>query len=98
MYAEVPTQHVEAKQPLLEEGHVYLLSRFFVRANKDKYRPVDSNYMIEFTYYTMINEKTEVPPSFPVYTYNLISTENLSSYVGETKSFLGTLLPTYLLT
>lgn len=88
MYAEVPTEHVEAKQPLLKEGHVYILSRFVVRANKDKYRPVDNNYMIELTYYTMINEITEVPPNFPLYTYNLVPFENISSYVGETKTFL----------
>lgn len=75
---------------------MYIFSRFIVRANKDKYRTVDGNYMIEFSYYTTIEEKQEIPLSFPLYACNLVPFENISNYVGETRSFLGTLLPIHL--
>lgn len=57
IYAEIPKGHVEAKMALLQEEHIYTFSRFLVSSNKAKYRAVDSNYMIEISYYTKIEER-----------------------------------------
>ncbi|KAL6858850.1 hypothetical protein ACP4OV_017852 [Aristida adscensionis] len=55
MYAEIPASEVEAKRPLLEEGGVYIISRFRVSNAKSFYRPVDAKYMVEFTCYTKVS-------------------------------------------
>lgn len=52
IYGEVPKEHVEAKKDQLQAGHVYAFSRFLVYPNKEKYRAVDTDYMIQLTYYT----------------------------------------------
>ncbi|KAL6893463.1 hypothetical protein ACP4OV_007561 [Aristida adscensionis] len=61
MYAEIPASELEAKRPLLEEGGVYIISRFRVSNAKSFYRPVDAKYMIEFTCYTKINQPRKTP-------------------------------------
>lgn len=88
IYGEILGEHVEAKKNQLQEGHIYTLTRFLVRPNKEKYRAVDSEYMIEFTYYTQIEELSDTPSNFPTYAYKLVPFTTLPSYVGETRSFV----------
>nr|ADB85379.1 putative retrotransposon protein [Phyllostachys edulis] len=88
IYAEIPKEHVEAKRVLLQEEHIYTFRRFLVSPNKGKYRPVDSDYMIEIGYYTEIEELFDAAPTFPMYAYTLTPLENLDSYIGETRNFL----------
>jgi replication factor A1 len=46
MYGEIPEPEVETKSPLIEEGGIYVISRFRVSNAKSGYRPVDSSYMV----------------------------------------------------
>lgn len=43
--------------------------------------------MVELIYYTKIEEKTDVPPNFPVYAYSLIPFPELPNYVGGDSDF-----------
>ncbi|KAL6633538.1 hypothetical protein ACP70R_026209 [Stipagrostis hirtigluma subsp. patula] len=88
MYAEVPASEVESKQPLLQEGGVYVMSRFRVSNAKSFYRPVDMRYMIEFTCYTRIVPASDVPSGFPTMVYNLVPLPQLTGYRGDNRRFL----------
>lgn len=88
MYGEIPGEHVEAKKVQLQEDHIYTFTRFLVCPNKEKYRAIDSEYMIELTYYTQIKEPSDAPSNFPTYAYKLVPFTGLPSYVGETRSFV----------
>jgi hypothetical protein len=54
MYAEIPEQEVEAKSPLVEEDGIYVIGRFRVLNAKSGYRPVNAQFMVEFTLHTTI--------------------------------------------
>jgi replication factor A1 len=93
MYGEIPQQEVEAKSPLLQEGGIYVISRFRVSNAKSGYRPVDSPYMVEFTLHTTISAARTDLPAFPQYAYKITPIDALPSHAGDTKNFLGELLP-----
>jgi hypothetical protein len=82
-----PPDHVQFK-PLIEEGKVYNLSYFRVRASR-KYRPVDNDHMINFTKWTSLEEVVEIPPAFPMYTYSLTPLDQLPQRAEDTTFFTG---------
>uniref|UniRef100_A0A0A9CME8 Replication factor A C-terminal domain-containing protein n=1 Tax=Arundo donax TaxID=35708 RepID=A0A0A9CME8_ARUDO len=88
MYAEIRSEDVEAKRPLLTEGRVYTLKRFCVFKAKASYRPVESEFMMQITYHTLIEEKHDYPSDFPLYTYTLTNFDDLAALVGEIKRFI----------
>ncbi|CAD6244437.1 unnamed protein product [Miscanthus lutarioriparius] len=65
MYGEIPAQEVDTKSPLIEEGGIYVISRFRVSNAKSGYRPVDARYMIEFTLHTTVSPARNHMPHFP---------------------------------
>ena len=67
MYGEIPAQEVDTKSPLIEEGGIYVISRFRVSNAKSGYRPVDARYMIEFTLHTTVSPARNHMPDFPRY-------------------------------
>lgn len=89
MYGEIPEPEVETKGPLLEEGGIYVISRFRVSNAKSGYRPVDSPYMVEFTLHTTISAAKTDMPAFPQYFYRLTPIDALPSHAGDTRNFLG---------
>lgn len=93
MYGEIPEQEVDTKSPLLEEGGIYVISRFRVSNAKSGYRPVDSQYMVEFTLHTTISAARTDLPGFPRYAYKLTPIDALSSHAGDTRNFLGKFMP-----
>ncbi|XP_062194097.1 replication protein A 70 kDa DNA-binding subunit D-like isoform X2 [Phragmites australis] len=88
IYAEIPNSEIERKDPLLQEGGIYVMSRFRVSNSKTLYRPVDAPYMIEFTCYTKITPARDPPETFPRYVYKLTPFLELPHYTGENKNFL----------
>ncbi|XP_062181791.1 replication protein A 70 kDa DNA-binding subunit C-like [Phragmites australis] len=88
IYAEIGSDNVKDKKPLLAEGNIYMFKRFRVLNSKSSYRPVDSEYMIQITCHTLIEESNAFQTDFPLYTYNLTKFPDLPALVGETKYFV----------
>lgn len=91
MYGEIPGPEVEAKSPLVEEGGVYIISRFRVSNAKSGYRPVDARYMVEFTLHTTVTVARDDVVRFPEYAYKITPINELSSHSGDTRNFLDTI-------
>jgi replication factor A1 len=89
MYGEIPGPEVEAKSPLVEEGGVYIISRFRVSNAKSGYGPVDARYMVEFTLHTTVTAARDDVVGFPEYAYKITPINELSSHSGDTRNFLG---------
>ena len=89
MYAEIAADNVESKKSLLTEGKIYTFKRFRVLKSKSTYRPVESEFMIDITCHTLIEEKHDAPSDFSLYTYSLTQFADLPMLVGETKRFIG---------
>ncbi|XP_062220897.1 uncharacterized protein LOC133920180 isoform X2 [Phragmites australis] len=88
IYAEIPNSEIETKDSLLDEGGIYIMSRFRVSNSKSLYRPVNAPYMIEITCYTKITPARDPPKTFPRYVYRLTSFVELPQYAGENRNFL----------
>ncbi|KAL6848065.1 hypothetical protein ACP4OV_022193 [Aristida adscensionis] len=91
MYAEIPASEVDKKGPLVQEGGVYVMSRFRVSNPKTFYKPVDARYIIELTGYTKIMPAKEDTSALPMITYDLVLLSELTQYSGENKRFLDVL-------
>ncbi|XP_062210360.1 uncharacterized protein LOC133911879 isoform X6 [Phragmites australis] len=88
MYAEIAADNIETKKSLLAEGKIYTFRRFRVLKSKTTYRPVESEFMIDITCHTLIEENHDAPVDFPLYTYSLTNFVDLPMLVGETKHFI----------
>ncbi|XP_062179133.1 uncharacterized protein LOC133883733 isoform X2 [Phragmites australis] len=88
MYGEIPSSEIEAKDPLIQEGGIYVVSRFRVSNARSLYRLVNAPYMIEFTCYTKITPARDPPEAFPRYVYRLTPFTDLSQHASENKYFL----------
>ncbi|XP_062207705.1 replication factor A protein 1-like isoform X2 [Phragmites australis] len=88
MYAEIAADNIETKKSLLTEGKIYTFRRFRVLKSKTTYRPVESEFMIDITCHTLIEENHDAPADFPLYTYSLTNFVDLPMLVGETKRFI----------
>ncbi|XP_062180576.1 replication protein A 70 kDa DNA-binding subunit A-like [Phragmites australis] len=88
MYAEIASDNIKDKKALLAEGKVYTLKRFRVLKSKPSYRPVDSEFMIEITCHTLIEENSGHQSTIPLYTYSLTRFSDLPTLVGETRHFI----------
>jgi hypothetical protein len=95
MYGEIPAQEVEAKSPLIEEGGIFVISRFRVSNAKSGYRAVDARYMVEFTLHTTVVAARDDMPDFPRYAYKITPIDALTSHAGDTRNFLGQSIPTH---
>jgi replication factor A1 len=89
MYGEIPGSEVETKSPLIEEGGIYVISRFRVSKAKSGYRPVDAAYMVEFTLHTIISAARADLQDFPKYAYKITPIGDLPSHAGDTRNFVG---------
>lgn len=89
MYGEIPGPDVETKSPLIQENGIYIISRFRVSNAKHNFRPVESRYMVEFTYHTQVSAARENMPAFPMYAYKLTPIDELRARAGDTRDFVG---------
>ena len=89
MYAEIPHDVVDDFNAQVEEGEIYVISRFRITNAKNFFRAVEGRYMIEFTYHTRVAVATDPPRGFPKYVYSLTPFHQLPDLVGNYKKFLG---------
>ncbi|ONM06278.1 putative replication protein [Zea mays] len=76
---------------LLDEGGVYNLKYFLVRKANRFYKPVENCNMISFTKWTTVEVVLQIPPAFPVCTYNLTPIEQLQPRVDYKEYFMDVL-------
>lgn len=67
MYAKVGPDALGQHQSSMVEGKVYKLTRFRVTEARNFYKAVDSQFMIDITVHTIIQECVDVPVGFPIY-------------------------------
>lgn len=91
IYAEIPGPLAEQKSPLIDQDKVYIIARFKVTTSKTKYRPVDAQFMIQFTLYTTVILARNPPSTFPKYVYSLTPFDEIEAHVGIEKNFLDVL-------
>ncbi|GJN34881.1 hypothetical protein PR202_gb23583 [Eleusine coracana subsp. coracana] len=87
MYGEVGPDALIHQGPMLLEGKVYKLRRFRVVPARNSYRAVDSQYMIDITVHSLIEEVVPAPQDFPSYTYRLTAFSRVLSVPRETPRF-----------
>jgi len=92
MYAEIPRDEVQDKNPLIEAGRVYTISRFRVKNAKYSYMPVRGNSMIEFTCYTRVVLEDIPSDMFPQFVYTVVPFDEIHQHVREHPNFIGKLL------
>ncbi|AQL06171.1 hypothetical protein ZEAMMB73_Zm00001d047338 [Zea mays] len=70
IYAEIPANLVERKAPDIEEGGVYIISRFRVCAAKNAFKAVDGDKMIQFMFHTIVKRVMNPTTVFPTWYFN----------------------------
>ncbi|CAM0905545.1 unnamed protein product [Alopecurus aequalis] len=71
MYGQIPPEPAERFKNLLREGKVYVIRKFFCNQSKPAWRPVESQYMVQFTRYTVLQEMPGLEEEYPFCTYSL---------------------------
>lgn len=89
MYAEIPHDVIDDFDPQVQEGEIYVISRFRVTTAKSYFRAVEGCYMIEFTPHTRVAVARDPPADFPKYVYSLTPFHDLPNLVGACRNFLG---------
>ncbi|KAJ1256472.1 hypothetical protein BS78_K019800 [Paspalum vaginatum] len=77
MYAEIPTKDAKEKSPLVQEGSIYIISRF-----------LPGNYMIEFNFYTEVQPVPEDAVIMPELVYHLTPFSQLECHAGDQSRFI----------
>uniref|UniRef100_A0A804M6E4 Replication protein n=1 Tax=Zea mays TaxID=4577 RepID=A0A804M6E4_MAIZE len=72
---------------LLDEGGIYNLKYFLVRKANRFYKLVENCNMISFTKWTTVEVVLQIPPAFPVCTYNLTPIDQLQPRVDYKEYF-----------
>ncbi|KAJ1270376.1 hypothetical protein BS78_06G048300 [Paspalum vaginatum] len=88
MYAEIPKTEIERKGPLVEEGNIFIISHFRVSNAKDTFMPVPGNYMIEFTYHTLVDPVIDSTLAIPELVYHLTPFADLEQHAGVHSRFI----------
>ncbi|PUZ57390.1 hypothetical protein GQ55_5G426600 [Panicum hallii var. hallii] len=86
IYAEIPASEAERHSSTLEEGKIYIMSRFRVCNAKNYCKSLPGPYMLEITCHTRINLARETA-TFPEYVYFLTPFDEIPGYIGEKKKF-----------
>uniref|UniRef100_A0ACD5ZAD9 Uncharacterized protein n=1 Tax=Avena sativa TaxID=4498 RepID=A0ACD5ZAD9_AVESA len=77
MYGEVTENLVKDFIDNIVEGKVYEIKRFLVCPKKDRYRPVEAQFMIRFGRYTTVRELPDNVMDYPLCTYSLTPIDDL---------------------
>ena len=89
MHAEIPHDVVDDFNAQVQEGEIYVISRFRITNVKNYFRAVEGRYMIEFTYHTRVAVARDPPHGFPKYVYSLTPFHQLPNLVGNCRNILG---------
>lgn len=89
MYGEISKDALHKHISTFTEGKIYRIQRFTVSAAKPKFRPVNSEFMINITVYTIAQVYKTDLTNIPMYTYKITKFSDIESLAGETRSFTG---------
>lgn len=92
MYAQIPPEPAKRLKDDLEEGKVFLMTKFLPNQSRMSYRPVESPYMIQFTRFSNAVLCPGLEVDYPFCTYNLIEFEDIPRPFANPERFLGQLL------
>ncbi|AQL07860.1 hypothetical protein ZEAMMB73_Zm00001d047872 [Zea mays] len=83
IHAEIAAALAVDKGSLIEIEKVYELKRFRVTPSRNYFKPVDNNFMIQFTLYTQAKVVKDPPQVFPRYIYKLTCFENIEDNIDN---------------
>jgi hypothetical protein len=89
IYAEIPNNLVAEKSLCIQLNKIYDIQRIKVLPVRSLYRPVQADFMIQFTVYTQTQVVTNPSATFPSYIYKLTSFDQIPSVAGKTEDFVG---------
>uniref|UniRef100_A0A8R7PF41 DUF223 domain-containing protein n=1 Tax=Triticum urartu TaxID=4572 RepID=A0A8R7PF41_TRIUA len=90
MYVQRPPQAAKRLQHELEEGKVYMKTKFNCIESKPtlRFRAVESPYMIQFTRFSNVVLRPGLEADYPFCTYNLVPFEDIRRPRGRPVHFL----------
>uniref|UniRef100_A0ACD5XK49 Uncharacterized protein n=1 Tax=Avena sativa TaxID=4498 RepID=A0ACD5XK49_AVESA len=77
MYGQIPPVPAEKLKDVLQEGKVFVITKFLCTPSRPTFRPVESPFMVQFTRYTEVQEKPGLEDGFPFCTYSLTAFTDL---------------------
>ncbi|PWZ36818.1 hypothetical protein Zm00014a_015145 [Zea mays] len=83
IHAEIAAALAVDKGSMIEIEKVYELKRFRVTPSRNYFKPVDNNFMIQFTLYTQAKVVKDPPQVFPRYIYKLTCFENIEDNIDN---------------
>lgn len=75
---------------LVQENGTYIISKFNVKVAKIGYVPLDKEYMINFTSYTVVVPVNNPPSTFPAYIYKITPFSNINAVGAAASKPIGT--------
>ncbi|KAL5664750.1 hypothetical protein ACJX0J_024858, partial [Zea mays] len=89
IHAEIAAALAVDKGSLIEIEKVYELKRFRVTPSRNYFKPIDNNFMIQFTLYTQAKVVKDPPQVFPRYIYKLTCFENIEDNIDNRTYLIG---------
>lgn len=93
MYGEISKDAFYRHISTFTEGKIYRIRRFTVSEAKPRFRPVNSEFMIRISVHTIAQEYNTDSINIPLYTYRITKFSDIEALAGETRSFIGNLIP-----
>jgi hypothetical protein len=89
MYGQLPPATSECLKDVLQEGKVFVIRKFLCNSSKTNFRPVESPFMVQFTKFTIVEERPGLEDGYPFCTYNLTSFADIPDPSGPPTRFIG---------
>ena len=98
MQGQIPENSVERLKDVLKEGKVYIIRKFLCNQSKTTYRAVESPYIVQFSKFTIVEEKLGAEDAYPFCTYSLTAFNDIPD-PGPPARFYGELcsIPFYII-
>lgn len=88
MYGQLPPATSERLKDVLQEGKVFVIRKFLCNPSRPSFRAVESPFMVQFTRYTMVEEKPGLEDTYPFCTYNLTAFADIPDSNLPNKRFI----------
>ena len=90
MYGQIPTKGGGPLQNVVKEGNVFVIKKFLYNKSRACYRAVESPFMVQFTRFTVVQEKPGTEDDYPFCTYSLTAFADVPSPSnGPAERFIG---------
>jgi hypothetical protein len=91
MYGQIPPGMADRLKDVLKEGKVFVIRKFLCNPSRTNFRPVESRFMVQFTRYTIVEERPGMEDAFPFCTYSLTAFADIPDPAGPPARFIGSL-------